>query len=307
MIRALLTYSFVLVLTLVSFGQADVSFSLTVKKNAVNIGDPIYATLQLSSANGSELSEVVYPYFSEGESINDTIDVWEVKQPIVSNSTWSQEVVFSAFWGGDTELGPFAVVINGDTLKSNTVTLQVYTPEVDLESQFKGIKPIFKDPFTNWELVKLWFKKYWVVAIAILSILVLVLILKLYLTKRKNRVHVGPIIPLPIQLMAQLIAVEEQQLWQKNQHKEYYTGVTDVIRKLIEYKFDIPAMEKTSHEILSGLKLSSIDKSELNQLSRLFELADVIKFAKSTPQPEENKKAMLIAKNLLTREIEAKK
>jgi hypothetical protein len=107
--------------------------------------------------------------------------------------------------------------------------------------------------------------------------------------------------------MAQLIAVEEQQLWQKNQHKEYYTGVTDVIRKLIEYKFDIPAMEKTSYEILSGLKLSSIDKSELNQLSRLFELADVIKFAKSTPQPEENKKAMLIAKNLLTREIEAKK
>jgi hypothetical protein len=305
--RSILTYGLVLLLALSSFAQADISFSLTVKKNTVNLGDPINATLQLSSSNGSSLNEVVYPYFTEGESLNDTIDVWEVGEPITTATSWSQEIIFSAFWGGDTELGPFSVVINGDTLKSNTVTLQVYTPEVDLESNFKGIKPIFKDPFTTWEMVKMWFIKYWIVLAVLLILLVLAFVLKFYTSKRKNRVPVGPVIPIPIQLMSQLVSVEDQQLWQKDQHKEYYTGVTDVIRKLIEFKFDIPAMEKTSHEILSGLRLSSIDKSELNELSSLFELADVIKFAKSKPLPEENKKAMKIAKVLVQREIEAKK
>ena len=79
--------------------------------------------------------------------------------------------------------------------------------------------------------------------------------------------------------------------------------MTDVIRRFLEYKYQIAALEKTSDEILNSLSLSSINKNDYNQLKNLFSLANMIKFAKSMPVAEENIQAMTIAKGLINKEI----
>ena len=54
------------------------------------------------------------------------------------------------------------------------------------------------------------------------------------------------------------------------------------------------------------MKLSAINKNDFQQLSNLFDLSDMIKFAKSLPSPQDNVMAMQIAKKLIIRAIEVR-
>ena len=78
--------------------------------------------------------------------------------------------------------------------------------------------------------------------------------------------------------------------------KEYYSGITDAARTYIEARFEVPAMESTSEEIVSRLKtFDIIEKSTLIKLSDMFSLADLVKFAKLEPDPNENENSWTVA------------
>ena len=61
--------------------------------------------------------------------------------------------------------------------------------------------------------------------------------------------------------------------------KEYYTRLTDVLRKYIRERFGFNAMEMTSTEIMLRLQ-NEEDKSMIEELRELFTTADLVKFAK---------------------------
>ena len=306
--QRLLTYILLLVAS-TFWGQNDASLSLVTDKNKVEIGDPILASIRFTYPSSYDAAEIVFPQKDESTPINDTIDVWGAKDPVIKLDeqngliTWQQDLTIAVFSGGNIQLGPFKAIMGQDTLWSNVVTLSIATPDVDIKEDFKGIKTIEKDPFTWWEKIMLFVKTYWIWIVSILSLIALAIVIPYLIKKKKEQEVKAPKIPLPIRLMSQLEEVEQKQLWQNGRHKAYYSEVTNVIRKLLEHKFDIHAMEQTSDEILASLRLSSISKTELNELSSLFELADMIKFAKSTPVPEENITAMKLAKSLVQREI----
>jgi len=101
-------------------------------------------------------------------------------------------------------------------------------------------------------------------------------------------------------LPAHIIALQEldklkgDQLWQHDKVKEYYTRMTDVLRVYIEDRFKVPAMEQTTFEILSDFKAnkSLIDAESYNGLKDILELADLVKFAKLTPLPDDNHQSL---------------
>ena len=69
--------------------------------------------------------------------------------------------------------------------------------------------------------------------------------------------------------------------------KEYYTRLTDTIRKYIEERYGFNAMEMTSSEIIA--KLTAVqDESALSELRHLFLTADLVKFAKYSTLINEN-------------------
>ena len=69
--------------------------------------------------------------------------------------------------------------------------------------------------------------------------------------------------------------------------KEYYTKLTDTLRKYIEERYGFSAMEMTSSEIIARLT-SSGDQQSLDELRRLFMTADLVKFAKYSTMINEN-------------------
>ena len=69
--------------------------------------------------------------------------------------------------------------------------------------------------------------------------------------------------------------------------KEYYTKLTDTLRKYIEERYGFRAMEMTSSEIIDRLTETQ-DSQALDELRLLFNTADLVKFAKYSTLINEN-------------------
>jgi hypothetical protein len=69
--------------------------------------------------------------------------------------------------------------------------------------------------------------------------------------------------------------------------KEYYTKLTDTLRKYIEERYGFNAMEMTSSEIIGKL-MATQDQKSLDELRHLFTTADLVKFAKYSTLINEN-------------------
>ena len=69
--------------------------------------------------------------------------------------------------------------------------------------------------------------------------------------------------------------------------KEYYTRLTDTLRKYIEERYGFNAMEMTSSEIIDQL-MKNADQESLAELRQLFLTADLVKFAKYSTLINEN-------------------
>jgi uncharacterized protein YdiU (UPF0061 family) len=69
--------------------------------------------------------------------------------------------------------------------------------------------------------------------------------------------------------------------------KQYYTRLTEALRKYIEERYGFSAMEMTSSEIIEHL-LKSADAKSLDELRHLFQTADLVKFAKYSTLINEN-------------------
>jgi hypothetical protein len=99
--------------------------------------------------------------------------------------------------------------------------------------------------------------------------------------------------------LRQLAELDAQQLWQKKQVKEYYVQLTDIIRGYIEQRFNTPAMELTTDEILYKAQYHRELQPYHSLLANLLTTADLAKFAKAQPLPQEHMDAMEKAKQLV--------
>lgn len=113
--------------------------------------------------------------------------------------------------------------------------------------------------------------------------------------------------------MHKLNELDEKLLWQNNKVKEYYSELTDIIRAYIERELKVPALEKTSDEIIETLndfyEANTINttKENIKKLKDLFQEADLVKFAKSKPLAgeieEDRKDAEEVVHNLKPKPI----
>jgi hypothetical protein len=184
-------------------------------------------------------------------------------------------------------LPPMEVKIDGKPYQSKSLALKVLTIEVDTlhAEQFFGPKDVQNNPFqwSDWSL------PFW------LSVLMLVLLAVgyyLYLRLRDNK----PIIShirivkrlLPHQkAMKEIEQIKADKMVTSENSKEYYTKLTDTLRKYIEERYGFSAMEMTSSEIIERLT-SAQDQKALDELRQLFTTADLVKFAKYSTLINEN-------------------
>jgi hypothetical protein len=82
--------------------------------------------------------------------------------------------------------------------------------------------------------------------------------------------------------------LEDKKLWQSGKVKHYYSEVTEIIRTFFEGRWNFIALELTTDEILAQMKKFPESESVWKEMQSFFVTADLVKFAKYVPAPEEN-------------------
>lgn len=172
------------------------------------------------------------------------------------------------------------------TLSTPRTALVVGAPEVDEEAGVYDIKDPLAVPVGIMEILP-WF-------IILMAVALITWYLYRYYKKRR-RVKNGDgdgIITDPPHVIAlrDLERLKSELLWEKGQVREYYTRLTEIVRIYIERQFGVPAMEKTSNEIIDSLAHQNNRGHEpVGLLRDCFYIADLVKFARAYPGEEEHK------------------
>jgi hypothetical protein len=194
----------------------------------------------------------------------------------------------SGYWA----VPPFRFVINGDTAETEALLLTVNTVQVDTAAAFKDIKEIYEVPY-SW---KDWLQENWPWVVGGAAALAALISVIVWLVRRKRKpaspTPLLPEKPLHVRTLLALEDLDKKKLWQQGLVKEYHSGVTDILRGYIEERFEVPAMESTTDELLASLRMSSMNAGQREQLANLLRMADMVKFAKWTPISTENEQLM---------------
>jgi len=86
---------------------------------------------------------------------------------------------------------------------------------------------------------------------------------------------------------------------EKGLYKEYYTLLSDCIRNYMEAVYHIPALERTTGEILTSLRGKSVDPQVSRQYISFLSACDLVKFSKFKPDVSEAHEALSDARSLV--------
>lgn len=187
----------------------------------------------------------------------------------------------------------FPFVAGDDTVWSPSLSLKVIQPFVidTASQQITDIKDVLKPRLSLLYILKKllpWIAAFWLI--------IVVTILTVYFIKRKKKkadIIAAFTEPPYVIALRKLEGIRIDKAWAQGRYKEYYTAITDVLREYIGNIYDLPAMEMTSDEIITHLSFIKNEHSTAYaSLRQVLQLADLVKFAKWVPLPEENENSL---------------
>lgn len=281
------------------------------KRDSILIADQLLYGVDLSGVEAG----TVYAPPQLGDSLQrivflrpwqlDTLKVHKAKKGRPLSYDLRLSTVLTAFDEGEYQLSelpvgrltPDGVV---DTLLFDAVRFEVKTMPVDTTSfQPHDIKDVIRYPLTAAEVLP-WVGLFYLVVLSVIAIVCLV-------KMRRRKLAEGPQSKDPAHIVAlrKLDTFRGDKLWAPEKQKQFYSGVTDVLREYIAARYDVGAMEMTTKEIFREMKPKFEDepadrKALLGDLENLFETADYVKFAKHTASEQENAAVLPLAVRFVT-------
>ncbi|MFM2230927.1 MAG: hypothetical protein RL607_2185 [Bacteroidota bacterium] len=205
---------------------------------------------------------------------------------VVKNGRWelTKKYGVTQFDSGHYTLPKLPVKINQSVVYSNPLKVEVADVKVDtLKQKMYDIKGITAVPAV-YSFPWLW----------IITLLGLVLSIVFYL-KFKKRTALSPTenadkkLP-PIEKATLMLQELDAQNWvEKGEIKLFYSKLTAIVRTYIEEEIEVPAMERTTSELIATLREVSLNKhlelssDTLQNLEQVLRQADLVKFAKEQP------------------------
>ncbi len=187
------------------------------------------------------------------------------------------------FDSGKYVIPSVTILIDKKPYFSDSIKVEVANVKVDtLQQKMYDIKDISTadEGIGNW----------WIYVLALLIILGIGAFVYWYVKKRQQKKIEEEVYKTPIEKATSLLNnLEQKELVQKGEIKEYYSELTDIARNYIEEAIHIPAMESTTSELIQAIRTASTKKKmtltpeTVENLERVLRQADLVKFAKSKP------------------------
>ena len=294
--RSVFKYSFFwmffLILFTVNSTAQPVKVEAKLDTNNILIGDQLHLNLNVFQPKEADVS---YPDMEE--ALSPKIEILEYLKSDTIHSDDEIQVNrryrITSFDSGRVDISPliFHYQYDGkkDSIRTEALVLNVRTVQVDSTKTIFDIKGPMEAP-VSWREVLPYILG--VLGLAIIAFLVWYFIKK-YKSRKTEHEPEKPKEPAHVIAFRELDKLKEEQLWQNDKIKLYYTRLADILRTYLWHRYDIKTLERTTDEILDSLKNSGFSNDELfNKLEQILKTADLVKFARLQPLPDENDKNM---------------
>lgn len=279
---------------------AQVSVEQRIDSVGILIGQQAHMTVDVTAPQGSHIT---WPKYKPSQYLVPGVEVLEVSAAdtaSLDNNLVKVSRVFT-LTSFDEKLYPIPgmkVKVNGKTYAANTSALKVITVDVDTlhPNQFFPPKDVQDNPF-DWSE---WSPIFWM-SLLMLLLCALAIYLVVRLRQRKPiipKVRIIKKVPAHQRALNEIDRIKAERLQRSEDQKEYYTQLTDTLRKYINERFGFNAMEMTSSEIIDNLR-SRGDETMIDELRGLFKTADLVKFAKYQSLINENDLNLMNAVNFI--------
>lgn len=255
---------------------------------------------------------VIFPYFED--TICENIELVEIsKTDTLSRFPFvvQKNYLITSFKDSLQIIKPLPIVVNGDTVYTKPLQLWVLplrpdssllkTIDTNQLIRIFDIKPNFKPKFT--------FKEFWVLygKFILLSIFLalaiwgIVYLLKKLIKKQQTEQIQKSKEPAHIIALRQIEQLKLKKLIEQGKTKEFYSELSFILRQYIENRYFLPALERTSTEILQDFTIikKEISSDDYQQLAILLNIADMAKFAKFRPTEQTSFKNIEMLENFV--------
>lgn len=252
------------------------------------IGDQVKFHIEVIKPQGARVSLPVL-----GDTLHTKVEIlsaFAVDSVLDANNqtVLTASYLVTSFDAGVHEIQPLSVALefmgHADTLRTGFTSLTVTSPEIDDSKGIYDIKPPIAMPVTMLEVLPWVLLFFWLLA----GVYVLMYFLKRQ-KKQKELEEAKRVETAHEVALKELEKLKSEKLWQSGEVKAYYTRLTDILRKYLENRFGLRAMESTSFEILRDMEvIMHSEEKDLELIREILQTGDMVKFAKFSPEPSVN-------------------
>jgi len=276
--------------------EPPISLSSSVDKSRITIGDLITYSIMVSHEPDIQVMMPGLGANLGGFEIRDYNVLDPQKKDSRTISRWEYSI--STFLTGEYEIPPLSIqyVVPGDTipkiLTTEKIKIVVESVKPSEAGDIRDIKPPVEIPR------KLWYTLRWIIlGVTITALALLVVILYRRRKAGKSLIPFRDVPPRPPHELAfeALARLRDSDFLEKGKIKEFYIELSEILRRYIEGRYYIIALEMTTTEVLQGLAGEEFPGDEYDMLQRFLDQCDLVKFAKVIPSKEEHDSILTLA------------
>ena len=257
--------------------DAAVEFLTGVDRDTITIGDPFVLRLRVHRGVDDKAKIAYGKNFPQPFEIRHTGGV-ETEQLKNGRVRETQDLVLAIYQVGAFRVPPVSVhFVNaeGDSGKITSQPIDVLVQSVRPEgtTDIRDVKP----PWVIVAQIPAWF---W---LAVGGLILLLAGLVWYIYRRRHRPEVE-LPPPPINWLEELDRVGQLGLIERENYRQYYSLLSAVLRRCLEAKTPVHAVERTTFEIGRDLRAQAFDDQLVMAIEDFLNEADRVKFAKFAPR-----------------------
>lgn len=267
--------------------MAQVSVEVHLDSARILMGNQTGYSISITSAGRSK---VQMPKLQVGQEIVPGIEIIALTRDTTEKATGSRTIcskyTLTSFNGGKYEIPSQTVKVDGKVFTTRSVPLVVDTLALDRNgNKLYPMADVVDNPFSWWEWLP-------IMLLGLLLIIVVgAMVYFLYRLKTNKPILVmvkkERILSPYEKAVQQITNIKAQYLELSVDQKAYYTSLTDVLRQYLEGRFGINAKEMTSDQIIYQLSQQE-NRDGIEELKEVFQIADLVKFAKYSVEGHEN-------------------
>ena len=303
--RSFLLLSFALLLNPAMAQDSEDGFKVSVAldTNVIAIGDQINLNLSVDQPKGITVGFPVYT-----DSITKNIEVigqWPLDTTKRKDGSLkiNKRYLITSFDGGVHKIPPFVFKLNGENInniiRTDTMQLGVRSFEIDTTKANFDIAMPIHTPVSFAEVAP------WAGG-GILLIAILFAAYYFYRRYKHNQPLFKaevPVEPAHVIALRKLEEIDGQKLWQTGHIKQYHADLTDTVRNYLDERFGLATIESTTDETMDAISEDIMHKDLISDLKVILERADLAKFAKFQPLPDENQLSLKYAYRIVEKTL----